>query len=61
MRREFTFTSVSAAIYAGSQSDARMEHVTRSTALMDRMEDQLTGPDILMKDGDLGGEEGIVV
>ena len=25
---------------------------------MDRMEDQLTGPDILMKDGDLGGEQG---
>jgi len=33
-----------------------MEHVTRSTGLMDRMEDQPIGPDTLTMGGDLGGK-----
>ena len=46
-------------IYVGSGSDAQMEHVTRSTVRMDRMEGQPIGPDTLMTGGDLGGENGL--
>ena len=53
----FELRDVDLVIDVGFRSRVQMEHVTRSSALMDHMEAPLIGPDTLMKVGELGGNQ----